>query len=174
MKGLDKRHIPNLLSFLRVVLCVLLFFTQAATALFWLFYLSAGITDVLDGFLARRWKVECLFGARLDSVADFLFVLTAGHKLLPWLWNLPVSLWIVVLLIILIRISNAIVSYHVIHEFLFLHTKANKVAGFLLWMGALTIHLSCFPFVAWIVTFIALFAAIQENILICRSHHAAE
>ena len=47
-----------------------------------LFYLIAGLTDMLDGILARRWGVESKFGARLDSLADFVFVLAVGYKLL--------------------------------------------------------------------------------------------
>ncbi len=123
---------------------------------------------MLDGFLARRWKVESLFGARSDSMADFLFVLTVGYKLFPCLRHLPLSIWIAMSLIILIRISNAIVSLHLTHKIHFLHTKANKVTGILLWVGTFAINQPYFPLAAWGITIVALFAAIQENILILR------
>jgi len=41
-----------------------------------LLFALAGITDWLDGYLARRWKTESRFGAFLDPVADKLLVAT--------------------------------------------------------------------------------------------------
>jgi CDP-diacylglycerol--glycerol-3-phosphate 3-phosphatidyltransferase len=52
---------------------------------FWVLYLIAGLTDILDGFLARRWDMESQYGARLDSLADIVFVFTGGYKLFPYL-----------------------------------------------------------------------------------------
>ena len=63
----------NLLSATRIALCLPLLLVDAMTLPFWVLYLIAGVTDMLDGFLARRWGVESHFGARLDSVADFVF-----------------------------------------------------------------------------------------------------
>ena len=39
---------------------------EAMTVPFWVLCVIAGTTDMLDGFLARRWGVESKFGARLD------------------------------------------------------------------------------------------------------------
>ena len=72
------KRIPDLLSASRIVLCLPLLLVDAMTLPFWVLYLIAGLTDILDGFLARRWGVESKFGARLDSLADFLFVLAVG------------------------------------------------------------------------------------------------
>ena len=135
------------------------------TVPFWVIYVIAGTTDMLDGFLARRWGVESKFGARLDSLADFVFVLAAGYKLFPWL-KLPAVLWMMTGLIALVKASNAISSYVVKHKIEFLHTKANKFTGFLLFVGMMTIGQSYFIPVAWVVACIALFAAIQEGHLI--------
>ena len=129
---------------------------------FWVLYLIAGITDILDGFLARRWDVESKFGARLDSLADFVFVLAVGYKLFPWL-KLPATLWMMIGLIALIKVINAINSFVVKHRVAFLHTKANKLTGFLLFVGMMAIGQSYFVQVAWAIACIALFAAIQEG-----------
>ena len=122
---------------------------------------------MLDGFLARQWGVESKFGARLDSLADFVFVLVAGYKLFPWL-KLPATLWMMIGLIALVKIVNAISSYVVKHRIEYLHTKANKVTGFLLFVGVMTIGQSYFVSVAWVIACIALFAAIQEGHFIRR------
>ena len=74
------KHIPNILSASRIALCLPLLLADAMTVPFWVLYVTAGTTDMLDGFLARRWGVESKFGARLDSLADFVFVLAVGYK----------------------------------------------------------------------------------------------
>ena len=159
------KQTPNLLSALRIILCLPLLLVDAMTIPFWVFYVIAGLTDMLDGFLARRWGVESKFGARLDSLADMVFVLAVGYKLFPWL-KLPVALLVMITLIALVKVTNAISSYVVKHRVEFLHTKANKLTGFLLFIGMITIGQSYFIPVAWIVACIALFAAIQEGHII--------
>lgn len=77
MSGI-KYSLVNILTVFRIliapVLLILLFKEMAAFK--WLL-LSAFITDALDGFLARRWKVTTKLGARLDSLADdILFVVS--------------------------------------------------------------------------------------------------
>ena len=155
------KRIPDLLSMSRIVLCLPLLIVDAMTIPFWVIYLIAGLTDILDGFLARRWGVESKFGARLDSLADFVFVLVVGYKLFPWL-RLPATLWMMIGLIALVKVINAISSFMVKHRIEFLHTKANKLTGFLLFIGMMTVGQSYFIPVAWVIACIALFAAIQE------------
>ena len=158
-------NLPNLLSASRIALCLPLLMVDAMTVPFWVLYVVAGVTDMLDGFLARRWGVESRFGARLDSVADFVFVLAAGYKLFPWL-KLPAALWMMIGLIALVKAVNAVSSYVATHRIAFLHTKANKLTGFLLFVGVMTIGQSYFVPVAWTIACIALFAAIQEGYFI--------
>ena len=159
------KRIPNILSVSRIVLGLPLLLVEVMTMPFWVLYVIAGMTDMLDGFLARRWGVESKFGARLDSLADFVYVLTVGYKLFPWL-KLPASLWMMIGFIALVKVSNALSSYVVKHKIAFLHTKANKLTGFLLFIGMMTIGQSYFVPVAWVIACIALFAAIQEGHLI--------
>lgn len=156
------KHIPNILSASRIALCLPLLLVDAMTMPFWVLYVMAGTTDMLDGFLARRWGLESKFGARLDSWADFMFVLAVGYKLFPCL-KLPATLWMMIMLISIVKIINAISSYVVKHRIAFLHTKANKLTGFLLFVGVMTIGQPYFIPVAWVVACIALFAAIQEG-----------
>ena len=154
--------IPHILSASRIVICLPLLLVDAMTVPFWVLYVIAGTTDMLDGFLARRWGVESKFGARLDSMADFVFVLTVGYKLFPYL-KLPTALWMMIGLIALVKIVNAVSAYIIRHKIVFLHTKANKLTGFLLFVGMMAIGQSYFIPVAWVVACIALFAAIQEG-----------
>ena len=156
------KQVPNLLSASRIALCLPLLLVDAMTLPFWVLYLIAGLTDMLDGFLARRWGVESMFGARLDSFADFVFVIAVGYKLFPYL-KLSPTLWMMIGLIALVKVINAVSSYVLKHRIVFLHTKANKLTGFFLFICMMTIGQSYFITIAWIVACIALFAAIQEG-----------
>ena len=156
------KQIPNILSASRIALCLPLLMVDAMTVPFWVLYVIGGTTDMLDGFLARRWGVESKFGARLDSLADFVFVLAVGYKLFPWL-KLPATLWMMIGLIAMVKIANAVSAYIVKHKMVFLHTKANKLTGFLLFVGVMAIGLSYFIPIAWTIACFALFAAIQEG-----------
>ena len=156
------KQIPNILSASRIALCLPLLMVDAMTMPFWVLYVIGGTTDMLDGFLARRWGVESKFGARLDSLADFVFVLAVGYKLFPWL-KLPATLWMMIGLIAMVKIANAVSAYIVKHKMVFLHTKANKLTGFLLFVGVMAIGLSYFIPIAWTIACFALFAAIQEG-----------
>ncbi len=82
------RHIPNALTALRLLLaavffCMLSYYQSALgrpVDVSWLnlaffVYLIALITDFLDGYLARKWKVEGAFGRIVDPFVDKVLVL---------------------------------------------------------------------------------------------------
>ena len=67
-----RRHLPNALTTLRLLLAILFFWIPFAYQL--TVVLIAAATDLLDGALARRWKVESEYGRVLDPIADRAFV----------------------------------------------------------------------------------------------------
>jgi phosphatidylglycerophosphate synthase len=72
------RALPSGISALRVPFAAWFFFAYDSLQSWTLALLVAAIvTDMLDGYLARRLKVASSFGAYWDVTADFLFVLTA-------------------------------------------------------------------------------------------------
>jgi len=87
--------VPNLLSMFRIVLVPVFIFTVlSGTENAYLFgmavFLLAGITDVLDGYLARKYNCTSVLGKFLDPMADKMMVASALvcaviEKLVP-LW----------------------------------------------------------------------------------------
>lgn len=93
--------IPNLLTFLRMALipvfASLLFYGYSGWAL--VVFVAAGLSDGIDGFLARRFKQESELGTIIDPIADKLLmttafiVLTMPNVLQP-ARHLPVPFWV--------------------------------------------------------------------------------
>lgn len=69
------RHLPNMLSVFRLVLALALPFSPER---YWVWIVAGGGgSDFLDGWIARRWKLESWQGGLLDAAADKIFMLTA-------------------------------------------------------------------------------------------------
>lgn len=93
--------IPNLLTFMRMALipvfASLLFYGYSGWAL--VAFLIAGVSDGVDGFIARRFNQQSELGTILDPIADKLlmttaFVILTLPKLFPELDYLPVPFWV--------------------------------------------------------------------------------
>lgn len=128
--GLIKRNIPNMVTAVRIFGTVCLLFLEPLSAVFYIVYTVAGVSDALDGFLARKMKLESSFGSKLDSVADLLFYAVMLIKLFPVLWKvLPKWIWLMVELILLIRVVSYLVTAVKYKCFAALHTRMNKLTG---------------------------------------------
>ena len=96
---LQWRWLPNTLTIARMllvpVLVVLLILGDYLSAL--IVALIAGVSDWLDGALARRFNWQSEFGGFLDPVADKL-LMVAAYLTLGWLDQLPI--WLVVLVVV--------------------------------------------------------------------------
>lgn len=158
---MKKTQLPNCLTLLRMAGSVVLCLVPVFSAGFYGVYLLCGVTDMLDGALARRLHAESRTGEVLDSLADVFFVLVCLVRILPQL-RFPGWLWAWVGLIALIKLLTLAVGAFRDHRFAFLHTKANKLTGLLLFLFPLTL-----PWLGIVVPGAALcclatFAAVQE------------
>jgi len=79
------RHVPNLITIARLILTVVFFYIlnystdqrdsfQFQMWLGFVLFLVAVLTDILDGYLARKWKVESAFGRVVDPFVDKILI----------------------------------------------------------------------------------------------------
>ena len=157
------KHLPNILSLLRMVGAVALLLSDVSGILFGVLYIVCGISDIADGWLARKLKCVTRTGALLDSLADICFVACLCPLLLPIL-ELPQWLWLWAGVIVAIKIVNQTSALVMYGCFQFPHTLANKITGFLLFIAVPMTFQSIIPIT--IVAAIASFAAIHEHYII--------
>jgi len=156
------KHIPNVITTLRIVGAFGLLFFDVRSSAFWVIYLVCGASDMLDGFLARKLHCESKTGASLDSVADLAFVACCCVKLIPVL-NLSLWLWIWAGAIVVVKVINQISALVMYKKFCFPHTLANKATGLLLFVAVpLTMFLET-PVPIVVTATLATFAAVQEG-----------
>lgn len=129
-------------------------------------YITTGLTDMIDGAVARKSETASELGSKFDTVADCVLVVVCLIKLLPVL-NIEAWMYIWIAIIAIIKIIN-IISGLVLHKrFVAVHSTMNKVTGFLLFVLPLTVRFVELRYSLMVVCSVATFAAIQEGHYIC-------
>ena len=152
----------NTISLFRIAAGIVLLFCPAFSPAFYVFYIAAGFSDMLDGFVARKTDTVSKLGAKLDTIADFVLVVVCLIKLLPVL-SIPAWLYAWIGIIALIKVVNIISGFVVQRKFVAIHSVMNKATGALLFLMPLTIPAVGLKYSAIIVCAVATFAAIQEG-----------
>lgn len=158
------RHAANLITISRILLSPVLLLALRNPPLFSLLYLACGLTDVLDGHVARKTGGCTDLGARLDSIADLLLFAAIIVSLVSWLGQKAFTFLPSVLAIILIRCVNIILVACKHHTFAILHTWGNKLTGALLFAAPLLVLYRQTAFL-WAVCLCGLLSALEETII---------
>ena len=152
------KHIANIITGSRIIFGIAILFVPPLSPLFYVLYGAAGLTDIIDGTVARKTNTVSDFGAKLDAIADFIFVAVCLIKLLPIL-DIPVWLWVWIAVIALIKIINIISVVIKYKRMIAVHSVMNKVTGALLFCLPLTLSFIELKYSAIIVCAVAPFAA---------------
>ena len=152
----------NIITGSRILTSIALLFFPAFSPAFYALYLAGGITDMIDGTVARRTGNVSESGAKLDSIADIVFAVACLIKLFPVI-IIPKWLYIWIGIIALIRIINIVSGFIMKKQFVMLHTIMNKVTGLMLFILPLTVPFIKIKYTAVPVCTVATFAAIQEG-----------
>lgn len=132
-----KKQAPNLITTLRIALSVAMLFAASLPAAFFTLYTICGISDILDGFIARRFKLESKLGALLDSIADIVFMVAVIVSLRHILYLVLTEFTFVlpsIIVIFTVKIAAYTVGAVKFKRFTPLHTILNKATGALLFL----------------------------------------
>ena len=150
---------------IRIVCAVALLFCAPFSPTFYGLYVAAGLSDMLDGPIARRTHGASAFGAKLDTVADLVFVVVCLIKLLPTL-DIPVWLSVWTAGIALVKGINLASGFVMQKRLVAVHSPMNRITGVLLFLLPLTLPIVELNHSAPLVCTAATFAALQEGHLI--------
>ena len=176
MTKIHKWNTEDTVTSVRMAASLMLLILPLRSAWFLVVYTFAGLTDALDGWLARKTGTASEFGARLDSVADLLFYGALLLRIFPILWQaLPATIWYAVAAVVLVRLAAYAVVAVKYYRFASLHTWLNKLTGGAVFLLPYVLALSIGVTYSWAVCVLALAASVEElAIHLCQKNYSAD
>ena len=116
---------------------------------------------MVDGAIARKTGAVSKFGARLDTVSDFVFLFVCWVKILPQVY-IPIWLWVWITLIASIKILNIALVFIRKKELISMHSVLNKITGLALFLLPLTMTFAPPAYSVATICILATVAAMQE------------
>jgi phosphatidylglycerophosphate synthase len=159
------KQLANGITISRIAASFLLLTTTPFSLMFYVVYIYCGLSDMIDGTIARKSGNTSKAGANLDSIADAVFVIICMIKILPMI-RCKIWMWIWIGSIVLIKIMNLTSALIYLKKPVFLHTIANKITGFFLFIWLLTVKGIPMQITVPVVCAVATFAAVQEGYFI--------
>lgn len=158
----------DIITISRMLFSVLMFVFSPYSPYFSALYLLCGISDVLDGWTARKLHTESEQGAMLDSIADLMFAAVYAVRILPFL-SVPFELLIWALLIAAAKIAVIIIAGRKAHRLKIEHSFGNKLTGLMLFLLPLSVSIADVRYGAAIVCMAATVTLIREMTQVLRN-----
>lgn len=158
------KNIPNILTLFRIFFSLILFFLEPKKLLFLLIYIICGLTDILDGAIARKINAQSDLGAKLDSIADIILFFIILLKFMPIIeLNSLMILWFSIILFI--KICSIFIFLIKFKEFGMVHTYMNKLTGLLIFTYPILNYFLICKIYLFIIFTVASLTAIEELFL---------
>ena len=159
-------NLANAVTSLRLIGAILLIFITPLSGAFYVIYTICGLSDGIDGTIARKMGTSSEFGARLDSVSDIAFYLVMFIKLMPVLWEaMPTRIWHLVGVVLAVRLCAYAIAYLRYHRMAAIHTYCNKVTGALVFLIPYMLLLPCEVTLCTITACVALIGSFEEFLI---------
>lgn len=155
-------NLANVITGIRILCSIALLAVAPFSISFYVLYLTAGFSDMIDGTVARKTGKVSEFGSKFDSIADIIFVAVCLIKLIPVL-DIETWLYIWIAIIAVIKGINILYELKKHKRVVFVHSILNKVTGILAFLLPLTLPFLELRYTATFVCTIATIAAIQER-----------
>lgn len=163
--------LPNIITVIRIVFSLLLPFSTNHLQTFFILYILCSFSDALDGILARKLKAATKFGAFLDSIADFLFLIMSLIVVIVRGFHWSPYLLLAMGIIMILRIINITYTKYKFNQWGMIHTIGNKLMGFILFMMIpVAIIYGEIPLVCiLLIGVLGIMSAIDESIILLKS-----
>lgn len=153
----------NCITFVRIIGSVVLLFLTAFSPEFYITYTLCGLSDAVDGYVARKFNTTSEFGARLDSISDIIFYTVMIIKILPKLIKiLPMIVWYILAAALLTRAISYILAAIKYKKFASLHTYLNKLSGLSVFIAPYVVVFPFGKYVCLAITIIGFLASAEE------------
>lgn len=162
------KHLANIITLSRIVFAVMMIVAIPFSTIFWVCYICGGISDMFDGYIARKLNQQSAFGAQLDSIADLLFALSLFIIVVSNI-RFPRWLWLCIAIIALIRVVGYSIGFYKYHTFSSLHTYLNKGTGAFIFALPVLYVLFGLTTAGIIISFVAFASATEELIITIKS-----
>ena len=164
------KALPDLLSFSRLVLAMVLLLTEPLSLSFMLIVLVCGLTDVLDGLIARRFDARSEYGHIIDSIADITLVVILLYCVITEVnWEGWMVAWIAA--IAAVRIIAFVIGSGRYGRPAFVHTYLNKTAGILLFLTPFLLVIVGTPVTVAVVCSVTSVSALEYLYINITSDH---
>ena len=135
---------------------------------FWCVYLCGGLTDIMDGWIARKQSRPNAFGAKLDSAADFVFAGAIAIFAVIHI-EIPVWLWLCISGVAFVRLTGYGIGFYKYRAFSALHSYANKMTGVCVFMAPMLYKVTGLAVTGVILSAVAFASALEEVMITIKS-----
>ena len=170
IKQLHKLTVADLFTLLRIVGTLFLIFGNPSRMNYLIVYSACGLSDIVDGWIARATKTTSTFGARLDSIADLMFYCTMIITIFPVLLvKLSIYIWIAVATVVFLRVSIYVIVAFKFRCFSSTHSYLNKASGAMVFFTPFFLNTSWIALYCSLICVVGGLATIEELIMHLRA-----
>lgn len=152
----------NTITIVRIICSIALLFYAPFSLPFYILYITAGLTDMIDGTVARKTGTVSELGSKFDTIADFVLVITCLIKLIPVL-DIETWMYIWIMIIAEIKLINIVSGFVRYKRMIAVHSVLNRITGSMLFVLPLSVCFIELHYTVLIVCATATIAAIDEG-----------
>lgn len=156
--------IPNCISISRIIFSLFLVLVRPLSVAFYAIYIICALSDLMDGFIARKTGTTSGFGAKLDSMADIIMDFILLFVLYP-IVNPGTEIVIWIILIAVIRLAAMAVAINRYKTFASIHTYGNKITGIILFIFPIVLSYIDTNLLMYIICIPATISGVEELII---------
>lgn len=164
-----KKNLANFITSLRILGTIVLAFLPTLSKQYLAVHVFTGVTDALDGYVARKTNTVSSFGSKLDTASDLLFYSVMMFKLWDILHaNLPNYVWTMIYVILFLRLIYYVLVGLVFKTLSSKHSIMNKTVGFLMFLLPFVVNNKYLLYYSLLIVAISYISFIKESVVVIK------